>query len=68
MNGRYHAALVELLRAAEADELSTTDLEALAQATDKRLDLEATVKSGMSFVSKSELGRGFLRALRRAMN
>jgi hypothetical protein len=67
MSNRYHAAIHELVRAFEAEELTTADLEVLAKATSKRLDPEATIKSGLGHVSQSELGKGFMRALRRSV-
>jgi glycine/D-amino acid oxidase-like deaminating enzyme len=68
MTGRYHPALMELLRAAEAGELSRSDLEAVEQATSKRLDFKATLRSGGGWLDRSEVARGFFRALRRAMH
>jgi hypothetical protein len=68
MSNRYHPSIIELVRAFDAGELATPDLEILARATDERLDLEAAVKSGIGWWSKSEVGKGFLRALSRLIN
>ncbi len=68
MRGCYHPALKELLRAAEAGELSRDDLEAVEEATSKRLDLKATVKSGGGWFSRTAVAEGFFRALRKAMD
>jgi glycine/D-amino acid oxidase-like deaminating enzyme len=68
MSGPFHPALRELLRAAEAGELSRDDLEAIEQATSKRLDARATVRSGAGWLDRSEVAHGFFRALRRAMD
>jgi hypothetical protein len=67
VRGCHHPALQELLRAAEAGELSRNDLEAIKQATDQRLDAKATVKSVGGWVNAPAVAEGFFRALRRAM-
>jgi hypothetical protein len=62
---RYHAALLELLRVAEAGELGSEDLVAIEKAARDRYDFRAAVDSGLGWASKEPGAQGFFRALRR---